>query len=267
MQYVQRHRENQNKKIILWGQRVANRFRETHTSIGLPIISVCEKMMKKYCLYKHIAPDGRIYIGITSQLPSRRWQGGMGYKGNSYFTRAINKYGWENFFHEIISSELDEDEAKRLEIEYISKFKSNQRKFGFNISSGGESKKGTKISEWQKKRISEASRGRVVSEQTRQKLSVATKNSWNDPAKVKRMREINLGELNPQYGKRRTDEEKIIRGAKSVIKLSADGSVLSKYVSLHSASKDTNIARVSIADCCNGKAKQAGGFLWRWGMV
>lgn len=220
--------------------------------------------MKKYCLYKHIAPDGRIYVGITSQRLSRRWQGGNGYKGNSYFTRAIKKYGWDNFSHEIIATELSESEAKQLEIECISKFKSNQRKFGFNISSGGESKAGTKISEWQKQRIAEASRGRIVSEQTRQKLSVATKNSWNDPAKVERMKKINLGKSNPQYGKKRTDEEKIVRGAKSVIQLGMDGTVLSKYVSLHFASQETNIARSSIADCCNGKVRQAGGFLWRW---
>lgn len=221
--------------------------------------------MKKYCVYKHTSPDNRVYIGITSQKPSQRWQGGTGYKGNSYFTRAINKYGWENFSHEIIASSLSEDEAKKLEIEYISKLKSNQRKFGFNISSGGESKSGTKISEWQKQRISEASKGRVVSEETRQKLSIATKKSWKNSERIKLMRKINTGKLNPQYGKIKTDEEKILCGAKSVIQFNMNQEVLSVYISLHSASEKTGIARCGIANCCNGKAKQAGGFLWEWG--
>ena len=79
----------------------------------------------EYCVYTHTAPDGRVYVGITSQKPEARWQGGNGYKNNSYFTRAIKKYGWENFKHEILFEGLTVDEAKTKEIELIAEYKSN----------------------------------------------------------------------------------------------------------------------------------------------
>ena len=94
-----------------------------------------------YTVYKHTCPKGRIYIGITSQNVKIRWGGGSNYRGNIYFTRAIKKYGWENFKHEIIATDLTESEAKNMEIELIKQYRSNERKYGFNISSGGESKK------------------------------------------------------------------------------------------------------------------------------
>lgn len=222
-------------------------------------------MEKTYSVYKHTAPDGRVYIGITSRRPTQRWQGGHGYSGNTYFTRAIKKYGWENFCHEIIAEGLSEQQAKAMEIELIAAYKANIRKYGFNISSGGESKKGTKISDWQKQRISEASKGRIVSEETRAKLAAATRANWANPVFVEHMREINLGEHNPQYGKKRTDEERKQRGAKTILQYDFDGNLIASYISTHVASEQTNISRDIISKCCRGVFKQGRGFIWRYG--
>jgi predicted GIY-YIG superfamily endonuclease len=43
--------------------------------------------MKKYYLYKHINKiNGKIYIGITSQKPEKRWgTNGINYRNNKYF--------------------------------------------------------------------------------------------------------------------------------------------------------------------------------------
>lgn len=60
----------------------------------------------KYCVYKHTAPDGRVYIGITGNDPKIRWSSGSGYRNNTYFTRCIKKYGWTNFKHEILFDKL-----------------------------------------------------------------------------------------------------------------------------------------------------------------
>lgn len=196
--------------------------------------------------------------------PLTRWQSGHGYKGNSYFTRAINKYGWENFSHEILFDNLTEEEAKQKEISLIAKHKSNQREYGFNISSGGESKAGTTISERQKEIIRAANIGKIVSEETREKLRKASKRTWANPSHAEHMREINLGENNPQFGKKRTDEEKIMRGAKGVIQISIDGEVVAEFISLHEASEKTGVYRDGISKCCRGLLKQSGGFHWRY---
>ena len=209
----------------------------------------------EYCVYKHTAPDGRVYIGITSQKPQVRWQGGNGYKNNSYFTRTIKKYGWENFNHEIIKTGLPEGQAKAEEIRLIALYKSNIRKYGFNISSGGESKKGTTISDWHKEQISKASKGRIVSEDTRKKLSKASKATWQNEAYRNHMREINTGANNKRYGHKTTDNEKIIRGAKSVLQYN---------ISIHNANEITGISRDSISKCCKGIFRQAGGYIWKF---
>lgn len=217
-----------------------------------------------YTVYKHTSPDGRVYVGITSQKPTSRWQSGNGYKGNSYFTRAINKYGWENFSHEILFENLSRDEAVKIEIELIAKYKSNQRKYGFNISSGGESKSGTTISQKQKDIISAASKGRIISETTRKKLSIASKRRWSDPEFVEHMRIINTGKNNKMYGVKMSDEEKKKRNAKSVLQHSINGELIRSFVSIREANEITGVHRADISNCCKGIYKQAGGFIWRY---
>lgn len=223
-----------------------------------------EKNKKTYTVYKHISPDGRVYIGITKNNPKKRWNSGSGYKNNSYFTNAIKKYGWENFKHEIIYENLSEEDAKNKEIDLIAKCKSNIRKYGFNISSGGESKSGTKISEEQRQAIIKANIGKIVSESTRKLLRNATLETWKNPEHVKHMREINTGIKNSQFGKKRTNEEKKIRGAKEIIQYDLNRNKINEFISLHDASEKTNIARASISCCCRGIYKQAGGYIWEF---
>ena len=59
---------------------------------------------KRYTVYKHTnKANGKVYIGITRQDPEKRWgEGGCNYAGNKHFSRAINKYGWNNFSHKIL---------------------------------------------------------------------------------------------------------------------------------------------------------------------
>lgn len=220
--------------------------------------------MKEYSLYRHIAPDGRIYIGITSQIPSVRWQSGHGYKGNTYFTRAILKYGWENFTHEVLFEGLTENQAKELEIVMIELFESNIRSKGFNISRGGESKSGTTISEKQKQIIRAANIGKTVSKETRDKLRLRSLATWKKPSHVEHMRKINTGANNPQFGRKRSDEEKLIRGAKRIVQKNMDGSFVSEYVSIHEASEKTGVCRDVISKCCRGIYAQGRGYLWEY---
>lgn len=57
-----------------------------------------------YCVYAHINKvNGKIYIGQTCRKPEYRWNDGKGYKECTYFYNAIEKYGWDNFDHEILA--------------------------------------------------------------------------------------------------------------------------------------------------------------------
>jgi hypothetical protein len=70
--------------------------------------------------------------------PEYRWNHGKGYIKNQYFYRAIQKYGWNNFQHEILFSGLTKKEACDKEIELIELHNSTNPELGYNVSSGGD---------------------------------------------------------------------------------------------------------------------------------
>ena len=146
--------------------------------------------MKKYIIYKHTTPSNKIYIGITSRNPIKRWNNGNGYRKNIHFFRAIIKYGWNNIKHEILYTDLTEKEAKTKEIELIAKYNSTNINFGYNITKGGDTRasmseetrlkmisklKGQKRTEEQKLKYKKAAMLRpkrlFLSEEHKQKIS------------------------------------------------------------------------------------------------
>ena len=77
---------------------------------------------KGYVVYKHTNKfNGKVYIGITSRSVKRRWgnNGKQYLYDNSRFANAIQKYGWDNFEHEILFEGLSKKEACQKEIELI----------------------------------------------------------------------------------------------------------------------------------------------------
>lgn len=110
---------------------------------------------KTYCIYKHTSPSGKIYIGVTKQDPDRRWQNGLGYKTQRLFWRAIEKYGWGNFEHEILEDNLTHNVACEKEISYINQYQSNNPEYGYNTTSGGDGapKHGIKMAQLFQKQI------------------------------------------------------------------------------------------------------------------
>lgn len=114
--------------------------------------------MVSFYVYKHTnKTNGKVYIGITSMTPSERWKNGKGYT-SGYFKKAVEKYGWDNFTHEILFDGLTKKQAAQKEIELIALYKSNNPKFGYNLSIGGEKTSlGMRLPEEVKKKISENS--------------------------------------------------------------------------------------------------------------
>lgn len=111
---------------------------------------------RNYCVYKHTSPSNKVYIGITIN-PKQRWSAnGKQYISNQHFTRAINKYGWNNFKHEILFDNLTINEAKSKEIELIAYYDSTNPLKGYNISLGGDI-----MSESTRKKLSKARKGKI----------------------------------------------------------------------------------------------------------
>ena len=72
--------------------------------------------MNNYNVYKHTFPDGKIYIGVSTN-PLKRWSNGHGYYFNVELDKAIKEVGWENIKHEILFDRLSKEEAEQKEIE------------------------------------------------------------------------------------------------------------------------------------------------------
>lgn len=79
-----------------------------------------------------------MYVGITSKKNiNDRWRNGNGYSDTPHFGAAIKKYGWDNFDHETIASNLTEEEACNFEKLLIRKLNLLDDRYGYNISEGG----------------------------------------------------------------------------------------------------------------------------------
>lgn len=111
-----------------------------------------------YCVYMHVAPNGKRYVGITSLKPEVRWANGEGYRTQTVFYRAIKKYGWDNFKHVILEEKLSFEQACKRERYYIKKYKTNLNRwqhpsYGYNRDDGGYSHIGVPLSDDHKEKL------------------------------------------------------------------------------------------------------------------
>jgi hypothetical protein len=124
-------------------------------------------MVKGY-IYRHwIINDKGIeksYIGQTINELEVRWQKGLGYTTiDSKFSKAIKKYGWNNFHHDNVETvecgtkEELKDVLNSLEKTYIETYDSFYN--GYNSTTGGE---GYIVSDETKNKISEGNKRAVV---------------------------------------------------------------------------------------------------------
>lgn len=95
-------------------------------------------MEKEYCVYVHTnKTNGKRYVGITSMEPEKRWANGHGYRSNVLFYRAIQKYGWDGFDHDILACGLTKQEACKMEVAMIANYDLVNPKKGYNLDHGG----------------------------------------------------------------------------------------------------------------------------------
>lgn len=253
-----------------------------------------------YCVYVHTNKiNGKMYVGQTTHgdRPNKRWDNGNGYKNCPYFYKSIQKYGWDNFEHEIVANNLTAQEADNFEILLIRTLDTTNVNVGYNIEPGGAKNKsmsdatkkklsedrigeknpmygvrllgekngmyGKKLSEEHKKKLLDAARtaniGKTLSDETKRKLSESKKGKYT-------------GEDNPFYGKHHTEETKNKIGdanrgqnssnAKAVVQMTDDYNIIKLWWCMSDAYRTLNICRQSIPEVLNGKQKRAGGYRW-----
>ena len=195
--------------------------------------------------------NGKVYVGQTKYtLNQRAGSQGVKYKRCIKFWNAIQHYGWDAFESTIIKDNLSLEEANILEDELILKYDSINN--GFNINRGGKN------------------------------------HIWTEEQR-KQMSERNMGEKNPNFGKKLSEETKRKIGtANAISQIGNKHTEQTKEKMRKSHQKDipilcveTNIiyscpsaaalgigkkssAAGHITEVCQNKRKTAYGFHWKY---
>lgn len=193
-----------------------------------------------YVVYKHTTPSGKVYIGITSMKPEKRWESGSGYRQNKHFYSAILKYGWENIKHEIVCTGLNKWQAGKVEQSLIKYFDSTNHNKGYNHSIGGEC----------------GSLGVHPSAETLMKLSIVRKGKKPSAECIRKSIEAHKGKKISE----RTIRAMTEATSKKVLCVET-GEV---YKSISEAGRQSGISFKAISNVLRGKSKTSGGYHWKY---
>lgn len=109
----------------------------------------------------------------------------------------------------------------------------------------------------------------VIKEYYLENCMFITKSENSKQARKTTNYDYQRGEKNPMYGKHHSDEikEKMIKNQpnrKKVIQYDKDGNLIKIYDGIREAQRLTGITCQNILNCCRGRQKTAGGYIWRY---
>lgn len=188
-------------------------------------------MEQLYCVYKHTAPNGKVYVGQTKTGVKDRWKAGKGYTchRHGWFWKAIEKYGWSNIKHEILVDDLNKKYADYYEKYFIDLYQSTDKRYGYNCQTGG-------------------SRDYKYSEESKKKISDSLKKLYAiAPPDINKARAV----LQEKQGRR-------------IVQYDLDGNRLAEYKSALDAFSQTGVSNKKINACVGRRVKRAGLFMWRY---
>lgn len=157
----------------------------------------------------------KIYIGLTTRDIEQRKRDHLYEVYNTkrktnYFHDAIRKYGIDNFTWEILGYCDTLDELKQAEILCIDFFNSNNKLYGYNLTKGGAGILGVKWTEERRSAFSDKMTGRVISDETKEKISKKAKGRKYSQEILEKKKGVNLKTINIKELKQFKNEGKTI---------------------------------------------------------
>jgi len=206
----------------------------------------------------------KVYIGKTTQEPIVRFKchirDAVKYNKDTKLCRAIRKYGFKNFYLEILL-ECKKSDLNENEIRQIKKFESVSK--GYNIKKGGE---GGKHSEETKKKIAEANKKRKWTPEMRKAMSEAIKNSpkcrgrkHSEETKKKIAEANKKRKITKQMRKNMTQAQTKLNG-KPIVCLETK----EKFVSIKEACRKMNLNDGHLRGHLKGKYPHIKGYSFRY---
>lgn len=210
-------------------------------------------------VYKYTSPSGKCYIGQTIEEFKRRqkWYGPQYHYAGQKIDRARAKYGKDNFIYEVLirniyfNKQLAIDDLNRLETYYIGLYDSYNN--GYNCTLGGDGVYGYKFNAVQRQAMRNRNLGKIMSSETRAKISKAVKKRMNTPEVKEFMRRIHKGAKRKNFPKNTALSI-------PVVMLTRDNKVVNTFPSMSEARRITGINNISAV--LKGKRDTAGGYKW-----
>ena len=234
-------------------------------------------MDNNYCVYIHTNTiNNKKYVGITkTSLKKRYGKDGSGYTKSktSVFGRAIEKYGWENFTHEVFADNLSKECACDLEIMLIEILRTRNSEYGYNVQQGGQlGNAGVVFSAESREKMRNAKIGKKLTEEHKKRISKSLigHKSANFTAETReKMRLANLGKTIPEETRQKISNTLtgITRSEETRQKMSDNHAnkhavfcpELNEYFAVMlDATKKYGIPRANIDKCIKGERKSAG---------
>lgn len=223
-------------------------------------------MGNTYSVYKHTNKiNGKVYIGITVNEPEVRW----GKNGKNYerqlFGKAIQKYGWNNFEHEVLFTNLSRKKANDKEIELISFYNATNREFGYNVALGG-----TDVgSRTKAKAVYKYSmKGQFIDQYVSLSEAARVHNANHSAIGRCCLNGINHSSIGFRWSYEYLGEQvawDLMRNNnfyQEVYCYDLNGTFLKRYETVTMAQNDTGIDNSAICGCYNGKTSNTKGLRW-----
>ena len=152
--------------------------------------------------------NNKMYIGQAVDI-EKRWRDHRRNltnrcNENRHFINAWKRDGEENFEFTILL-ECEESDLNMYEEYYIFELMTYDPRVGYNKNYGGKSGRPTKET---KRKLSEAKKGKQLSEEHKRKLSESQRGKQLSEETKRKISEANKGENNPNYGTQLSEETK-----------------------------------------------------------
>jgi group I intron endonuclease len=196
----------------------------------------------------------KIYIGVTNNFEKRMREHSYA-SNNCVISRAIRKYGWENFTARTLYTTDNKDQAyNEIEPKYILESKSNDPTFGYNSTAGGEGSVGYKHSPETRERMRQRKLGRTLSSEHRKNISDSNRGQKRTEESRKKMSNAMKGNKN-FLGKSFSEETlKLLseKKAKDWLVMTPDGKIIEVHNMLRFC-EENGLTHSAMSRVMNGK--------------
>ena len=223
-------------------------------------------------------PNNKKYVGQTYNKYTDRWTSHKNATDTFYFHLALRKYGWDNFNKYVIEQSnfyLKTPEninslkkwLNSREIYYIKQFKSNDEKFGYNLTKGGDYLPKT-IKDCTPKHL-----GKYVEQYD---LNGNLIKVWDSVKEIYLTTEFKNDGINQcskglrdsykGYRWKICDKDNIkinaITKAKPVLQYDLTGKFIKEFESSFDVQRQLGFSSSQIRACCRGEYKTSKGYIW-----